>query len=106
MFRKWSEGVAVEAVPGAVRRTLAVGEKTLLVEWQIRGGAEVPLHQHPHEQTGYLVSGAGDMTIGEETRRLQQGDAYVAPGGVPHGLVAVEDCRIVDVFAPVREDYK
>lgn len=106
MFRKWQEGIPVEAAPGAIRRTLAVGDKTLLVEWRIDKGATVPLHQHPHEQTGYLADGEMDMTIGEETLRMLPGDGYVAPGGVPHGMVAIKDCRIVDVFAPVREDYR
>lgn len=106
MFRKWSEAVPVEAAPGAIRRTLAVGDKTLLVEWRIRKDATVPLHQHPHEQTGYLAEGEMDMTIGEETRRMLPGDGYLAPGGVPHGMVAIADCLIVDVFSPVREDYR
>ena len=106
MFRKWSEGVPVEAAPGAFRRTLAFGEKTLLVEWRISKDATVPLHEHPHEQTGYLAEGEMDMTIGGETRRMLPGDGYTAPGGIPHGMVAIADCRIVDVFAPVREEYK
>ena len=106
MFKKWSQAEAVEAAPGAFRRTLAYGDKTLLVEWRILKGSGIPMHQHPHEQTGYLVAGVFEMTIGEETCRLEPGDGYAAVGGVPHGGTAVEECRIVDIFAPVREEYK
>ncbi|MHB1134536.1 MAG: cupin domain-containing protein [Chloroflexota bacterium] len=106
MFRKWSEAEPVEAVPGAVRRTLAYGDKMLLVEWQIGSGAGIPLHQHPHEQTGYVISGSLDMTIGDETRRLEPGDGYLAPANVLHSAIAHDDCRIVDVFSPMREEYK
>lgn len=95
----------MQAAPGAVRRTLAVGERTLLVEWSMQKGAEVALHQHEYEQIGYLVSGAIAMTIGDETVRLSPGDGYVAPGGVKHGATALEDSRIVDVFHPARQDY-
>jgi quercetin dioxygenase-like cupin family protein len=105
LFRKWAEAKAVEAAPGATRRTLAVGEKTLLVEWTILKGGEVVLHNHEYEQIGYLISGAIDMTIAGETQRLAPGDGYVAPGGTMHGAVAVEDSRIVDVFHPARKDY-
>jgi quercetin dioxygenase-like cupin family protein len=106
LFRKWREAPEVQVNPSAARRTLAVGEKTLLVEWTMQKGAEVPLHDHEHEQIGYVVAGAIDLTIGDDTQRLEPGDGYVAPPGVRHGAVALEDSRVVDVFAPVREDYK
>ena len=106
MFGKWSAAEAVEAVPGAFRRTLAYGDRMLLVEWQIFPGAGIPLHQHHFEQIGYLVSGTLAMTIGEETHLLAPGDGYLAPAGVPHSAIAHDECRIVDVFAPVREEYK
>ena len=106
LFRKWDEAKSVEAVPGATRRTMAVGDRTLLVEWRIAQGAAVPLHTHEYEQIGYMASGSGTMTIGEQAQELKPGDGYCVPSGVPHGLVASEDCCVVDVFAPVREDYK
>ncbi len=105
MFKKRSEAKPVQAAPGAVRRTLAVGERTLLVEWSMAQGAEVKLHQHEYEQIGYLVSGGIDMTIGDETQHLNPGDGYVAPPGVPHAAVASMDSVIVDIFSPVRPDY-
>lgn len=105
VFKKHSEAQPVQATPGAVRRTLAVGERTLLVEWRMAKGSEVPLHQHEYEQAGYLVSGQIEMTIGGVTQRLEPGDGYVAPPGVPHGAVAQEDSVIVDIFSPVRPDY-
>ncbi len=105
MFKKHGEAKPVQAAPGAVRRTLAVGERTLLVEWTMAKGAEVRLHQHEYEQAGYLVSGGIDMTIGDETQHLGPGDGYVAPPGVPHGAVAQVDSVIVDIFSPVRPDY-
>ncbi|MHB1005477.1 MAG: cupin domain-containing protein [Chloroflexota bacterium] len=105
MYGKNSAAKVVEAAPGAIRRTLAVGERTLLVEWAMLKGAEVKLHQHDYEQIGYLASGSIDMIIGDETRRLEPGDGYVAPPNVIHGAIAQADSRIVDVFSPVRPDY-
>lgn len=105
MFRKWSEAKPVQAGVGTVRRTMAVGEKTLLVEWSLEQGHEVPLHQHEYEQIGYVVSGCIEMRIGEEMRRLEPGDGYVALANVPHGAAALVDSKVIDIFSPVRPDY-
>jgi len=68
--------------------------------------AEVPMHSHPHEQAGLLVSGRLKFTIGEVTRVLEAGDQWLIPGGVAHTVVAVDGPAVaLDVFNPIREDY-
>ena len=37
---------------------------------------------------------------------LNAGDVFVVPPDVPHTGVARTPCKILDVFAPVREDYR
>jgi quercetin dioxygenase-like cupin family protein len=46
------------------------------------------------------------MTIGGETMTLQQGDYFVIHSNVPHSAVANVACKVMDVFAPVREEYR
>lgn len=46
------------------------------------------------------------MTIGGELCQLTAGMYYVIPSNVWHGAVAVTDCKVIDVFNPVREDYR
>lgn len=58
-----------------------------------------------YEQTGYLVSGEMELTIGGESFKAGPGDAWCIPGGMEHGAVVVEDSVAIEVFAPVREDY-
>ena len=48
-----------------------------------------PFHKHPNEQVGVVLEGEVTMTIGDETRTLKQGDAYMAPPNVPHGRAEV-----------------
>ena len=38
------------------QKTLTYGDKTLMAEFRLEQGADLPKHSHPHEQTGYLVS--------------------------------------------------
>ncbi|OYW24966.1 MAG: cupin [Planctomycetales bacterium 12-60-4] len=73
---------------------------------EMEAGAEIPLHHHPHEQGGILLSGRMELTIGDETRVVEPGALYLIPPNVPHRAVAVGGPAVVlDVFSPVREDY-
>lgn len=92
-------------LPGIERRTLCHGARMLLAEFRLRAGSELPAHAHPHEQTGYLVSGRLRLRIGDETRELGPGDSWSIPGGVEHGASVLADAVAIEVFAPVREDY-
>ncbi|HXF51907.1 MAG TPA: cupin domain-containing protein [Dehalococcoidia bacterium] len=105
MFAARDDARAVAMFPGVTRRTLSSGERTTLVEITLSRGAVVPEHTHPHEQVGYVVSGRIRCRIGDETRELRAGDSYLAPGGVPHVVEALEDAVCVDIFSPVREEF-
>jgi len=87
------------------QKTLVYGEKTLLAEFRLAKGAVVPAHQHPHEQTGYLVSGRLELTIGGQCHLVTPGGSWCIAGNVTHGAVALEDAVAVEAFAPVRKDY-
>lgn len=64
-------------------------------------------HEHPHEQAGLLISGCLEFTIGDETRRVSPGDRWHIPGGVRHRCVAVGGPAVaLDVFSPIRDDYR
>ena len=104
MFTKHDNPGYRDSLPGIRQKTQAYGGKTLMVEFQLQKGAVRPMHRHPHEQTGYLVSGCMDLTIGNETRRLGPDDSWCVPGNTEHGTKPVGDSVAVKVFSPVRED--
>jgi quercetin dioxygenase-like cupin family protein len=91
--------------PGIRMKTLCFGRETLMTEFRLLGGAPLPPHSHPHEQTGYLVSGNIALTIGDQTHDVRPGDSWCIPGGVRHGAAVLQDSVAVEVFSPVREDY-
>jgi quercetin dioxygenase-like cupin family protein len=91
--------------PGIRMRTLCFGSKTLMTEFRLRQGHTLPIHAHPHEQIGYLVSGHIVLTIGEETHDVLAGDSWCITGGMGHGAEVLQDAVAVEVFSPVREDY-
>lgn len=96
---------SLSPIPGVTMSPLT-GEKLMFNFVRIEPGAVVPIHHHPHEQAGTVLEGTLIMTIGDETRHLTYGDAYVAPPHVPHGATTDEQgCLVLDVFSPPREDY-
>jgi quercetin dioxygenase-like cupin family protein len=90
---------------GIRQKTLVYGQKTLMTEFRLQAGSVLPLHRHPYEQTGYLVSGRLRLTIGEETYDTQAGDSWCMAPDVIHGAEVIEDSVAIEVFSPVREDY-
>jgi quercetin dioxygenase-like cupin family protein len=96
---------SLEPLPG-ITMWPAPGTNMMINFVRIEPGAEVPLHQHPHEQGGTVIEGTIFMTIDGETREMRVGDVYIAPPNIVHGATAGPDgCLVVDIFSPPREDY-
>jgi len=82
------------------------GETMTVAYWRFEPGVRLPEHAHPHEQVTNVIEGEFDLTVEGETRRLRSGSVVVIPPDAQHSGRAVTDCRIIDVFHPVREDYR
>ena len=105
MFSKKSEGSFKNPIKGIKLKTLAFGKKTLITEFRLEKGNLLPIHSHPHEQTGYLISGKIKLIIGNEKYDAEPGDSWCIPGNVEHGAEIIEDAVAIEVFSPVRKDY-
>ncbi len=105
MFYKKDDSGYKEPMEGVKLKTLTHGEKTLLAEFRSKKGAILAEHSHPHEQTGYLVSGRIDFTIDGERHLVEPGDSWCIHGDVPHSAETLEDAVVIEVFSPVREDF-
>lgn len=105
MFKKQDGSGYVQALDKVTRKTLVHGARTLMTEFRLEKGALLPKHSHPHEQTGYLVSGRMDLMIGTDRHTVSAGDSWCIHGDVEHSAVASEDSVAIEVFSPVREDY-
>ena len=105
MLRKANQRGYQLALPGIERKTLVYGDHTLLTEFRMRKGSRLPLHAHPQEQTGYLVSGHTRLAIGRRTVDARPGDSWSIPGGTEHGAAILADSVAIEVFSPVRKDY-
>ncbi len=114
----YDDDAFVETDRPGFRRRVITGEHLQLCFWRIDGGTSGSfLHKHDdHEQLGIIARGKLDFRIGAEDNEdrtvIGQNEAYLAPKGIWHGdSVFVGDdeyneCWILDVFSPPRDDLK
>jgi quercetin dioxygenase-like cupin family protein len=105
MVVKSREDGWTEMREGVLRQSLAHGDKTHMVKFRLQAGVEIPTHEHPHEQTGFLLQGKMIMVIEGEECPLEAGDSWSLRGGVPHGVKVLDECLVLEIFSPVREEY-
>ena len=74
--------------------------------WNISAGSSMKPHSHPHEQATIVLEGEFEMEIGGAKHLLKSGSILLISPSEPHGGKAIQDCVLLDVFNPVREDLR
>ena len=93
-----ADGVAVRVIHG---------ERMSVAFFTIAGGSGVPEHVHSHEQIGTVLKGELQLSIAGEKQIVTAGGAYHIPSGVTHsGLCLKGPAEVIEMFAPVREDWR
>jgi quercetin dioxygenase-like cupin family protein len=83
------------------------GEGAMINLIEFQPGSEVPLHSHEHEQLGIVLRGMQALVVDGVAHELSPMEGYVLPGGVEHSAYCGPDgATVLDVFQPVREDYR
>jgi quercetin dioxygenase-like cupin family protein len=94
-----------EKITESIRRRVLAGKHGMIVWWSMKAGVHAAAHHHPHEQVFWVLSGRMDFRLGNEKRSCVAGDVGVIPPNVEHEAWFPEDTEVVDVFAPIREDF-
>jgi quercetin dioxygenase-like cupin family protein len=92
-------------IPGFSGRFVHTDQVTLAF-WDVEAGAQLPVHSHVHEQTTYVLEGRFELIVEGEAKLYEPGLVAVIPSHAVHSGTALTNCKILDVFAPVREEYK
>lgn len=102
----FNEAIAPEVCgEGTTRKILTYNEDLMMVEVTFEKGAIGAEHTHPHQQISYIAKGSFEFNLGGDKKIIKEGDSVLIPGDVNHGVVALEDSIIVDVFTPMRKDF-
>ena len=98
IVRQLADGLTAHIYPG---------DKAMISGVTVAPGAEGSMHDHPEEQWGLCLEGSGIRYQGGEEVAFLKGDFWRTPGGVPPTMRAGEDgCRVLDIFAPPRDEYR
>jgi quercetin dioxygenase-like cupin family protein len=94
-----------ELFPGIRAQLIHTGAVTH--SWvEVEAGATFPEHQHPHEQIVSVLSGQLELTVDGVAHALRPGMVFVIPPNARHSGGSVSGCRVLDAFAPARDDYR
>ena len=96
---------AREIVPGFSAKFIHT-EAVTIGFIDIKSGSKLPEHQHIHEQITTVLEGKLELFIEGQSYVLEAGQAVTIPSNIRHAALAHTDCKSIDVFSPVREDYK
>jgi quercetin dioxygenase-like cupin family protein len=94
-----------EIVPGFIGKFIHTDRMTVSL-WKVTSGTRLPLHSHPHEQVTVVVRGRLEMNLAGSVKVLEPGIVASIPPDAEHSGCALCDCDVIDVFSPVREDYR
>jgi len=100
-----SENAKNRQFKGVSFDVLAVGQKSMVTRMNYSVGDNVPLHSHPNEQSGYVISGKYRIKFQNINEILYPGDSYVIPENVEHSWEVIEGGEVIDTFVPPRLDY-
>lgn len=90
-----------------VKIRVAYGEKVMMSYVNIDANTTIAEHSHPHEQMGMFLEGEAEFTIGDKTKLVKPGMAYLVPSNVKHKVVTFDKPVLaLDIFSPIREEYK
>lgn len=105
MFVTGKEIIAKEVSPGIFRKILTYNDELMVCEFFIKKGAVLNEHHHINLQNTYIISGKLEFTVDGETKVVTDGDSILMEANAPHGVVGLEDTRVIDVFSPMRKDF-
>jgi quercetin dioxygenase-like cupin family protein len=92
--------------PGMKRKIMAYDEHLMLVRVEFEQGAVGSLHSHRHTQISHVESGVFEVEISGEKQVLRAGDVFYVPPHAVHGAVCLQAGVLIDVFSPMREDFR
>jgi quercetin dioxygenase-like cupin family protein len=84
---------------------LSYGRESMVTKMLYKKQDSPPLHKHPNEQSGYVISGRYRIIFGDNDQVIGPGDSYSIPRDVEHRIEIIEAGEVMDFFSPPRSDY-
>jgi quercetin dioxygenase-like cupin family protein len=89
-----------------ISRRVIHTERMTICRIRLKKGAVVPMHSHENEQITVVESGTLRFIFDHGDQVVHAGETLAIPPHAPHRVEALEDSLAMDLFAPVREDWR
>jgi len=104
-LHSWNE-IEREQMNALVVRQAVHGIHLTIARLEMKAGATVPTHHHVNEQMTVMLSGRLRFVFPDKTVEVAGGEVMEIAPHLPHSVIALEDSVAIDVFSPVREDWR
>ncbi len=104
-IHRW-EQVPVEQFTAQLAMQTVHRDNMTIARVSLAKGAVVPTHQHANEQITTVQQGRLRVDCGGVQVIAAAGDIVTFAPNDPHSVEALEDTIAIDLFAPVREDWR
>jgi quercetin dioxygenase-like cupin family protein len=88
-----------------ITATLHHSKQATFAHVTLEKGIDLPVHNHIHEQWTHVIEGELLFDINGEKKLLTPGMAAFIPSNLPHSANAITECKVIDCFLPVRQDF-
>jgi quercetin dioxygenase-like cupin family protein len=99
------DSLPLETLSEGVARRFVCGERITVAQFELKKGSLVPEHSHDNEQISYVLEGTLRFALDGRPLDVSAGEMLVIPPNVLHSAEALVDCRALDIFSPVRQDW-
>jgi quercetin dioxygenase-like cupin family protein len=103
-IQRWHEE-PVETLTPLIGRQMIHTETMTLARILLGRGAVVPSHAHENEQIATVLEGRVRFDVDGDVFEVGSGQSVSLAANVPHGVEALEDSVVLDVFSPPRGDW-
>ncbi|MEM0155867.1 MAG: cupin domain-containing protein [Thermoplasmataceae archaeon] len=67
----------------------------------VEKGKSTPYHLHDYEHEMYIISGSGEITIGDKISRIKPDSFVFVPPNIYHGMTAESDMKLICIV-PIK----
>lgn len=102
---EWDQ-IQKEQLNPTFARQVIHGDTVTVARVYLYKGCFVPEHSHHNEQISIIEQGSLRFVVAGKEQVVRAGEVLRIPAHVPHSAQADEDCVGIDIFVPVREDWR
>ena len=101
-----ADSVTTENPPGIFRTSVSFNKDIMLCHFNMKKGAQIPLHNHVAVQCGFVISGQVKFFKEDgDAFTATSGTSYVFASNEKHGADVLEEAEVVECFTPMRPEY-